>query len=65
MSNENEYKLKDGYKSCLRKVVYNVKSITICCIQTGIPGFNPFFAHMKIQTMNVHCLLSCINGPCD
>ena len=37
---ECDYKLSDGYKSCLQKVLAcNVKSIAFCCEAIAIHGF--------------------------
>ena len=42
LTDKNDYKLNDFYKSCLQKVLaYNVKSITFCCGAIGISGFHP------------------------
>ena len=42
LTDKNDYKLNDFYKSCLENVLpYNVKSIAFCCGTIGIPGFDP------------------------
>ena len=38
---KNDNKLRNCYKSCLQKApAYNVKSIALCCVATGIHGFD-------------------------